>query len=137
MKYYLDTCIWRDYYENRSDKLRPLGEWAFEFLSQALEKECTILYSDMIVTELAKYYSEKEIFSIFSIIAKNGSILRALISSKQEYEARKLCQEHNIAFGDALHAVLARDNDAIVITRDKHFLSLHSIVVCKKPEELL
>ena len=31
-KYYLDTCIWRDYFENRSDKFRPLGDWAFSLI---------------------------------------------------------------------------------------------------------
>ena len=37
MKYYLDTSIWRDYYENRSDKFRPWGEWALILINKILE----------------------------------------------------------------------------------------------------
>lgn len=34
MRFYLDACIWGDYWENRSDNFRPLGEWAFRYLSR-------------------------------------------------------------------------------------------------------
>ena len=33
-RFYLDTCIWRDYYENRSDNFRPLGEWALFLINK-------------------------------------------------------------------------------------------------------
>jgi len=36
-----------------------------------------------------------------------------------------------------LHSILARDNQAVLITRDKHFLKLLDICIIKKPEELI
>ena len=34
--YYVDSAIWRDLHENRTDKFRPLGEWAFELFRKIL-----------------------------------------------------------------------------------------------------
>ncbi len=48
-RFYIDTCIWRDYYENRSDNLKPLGEWALQFLKNAVNNDDLILYSDLTV----------------------------------------------------------------------------------------
>ena len=50
MKYYLDTCIWRDYFENREDKYRPLGEWEFRLIKKIIAEELEILFSDLIIT---------------------------------------------------------------------------------------
>jgi uncharacterized protein with PIN domain len=52
-------------------------------------------------------------------------------------EARKL----NLKFkdthtSDIVHALLARDNGAIMITRDKHFYALECLVEIRKPEEI-
>ena len=68
MKYYIDACIWRDYFENRSDNFRPLGEWALRFMKKVIEEQGFILYSDLVIDELSKFYTESEIKSIFSIV---------------------------------------------------------------------
>ena len=136
-KYYLDTSIWRDYYENRSDKFRPLGEWALNLLTNILENEDYVLYSDFIIEELKIRYGEKEIKNIFEIVNKRNLLIKVDISNSQTKEAAILCKKQKVAFGDALHAILARDNDAIMITRDNHFLELTDIAEIKKPEELI
>ena len=136
-KYYLDTSIWRDYYENRSDKFRPLGEWALKLINEIIENKEIILFSDFVMEELKVKYSEEEINKIFEIASKRDLLVRVDISEQQVKEAAKLCKERNIAFGDALHAILARDNKAIMVSRDKHFLELLDIVEVKKPEELV
>ena len=59
------------------------------------------------------------------------------VKENQLKEARKINRERNIPFKDALHAILARDNCAILVTRDHHFEELQDIAVCKKPEEIL
>lgn len=59
------------------------------------------------------------------------------ISESQAKEAAILCKQRKVAFGDALHAILARDNNAIMVTRDKHFLGLADIAEVKKPEDLI
>jgi len=68
-KYYIDTSIWRDYYEDRSDGIRPLGEFAFRFFSYCIESESIILYSNLVLEELGTAYSGDEIKKIMGIVS--------------------------------------------------------------------
>ncbi|MEK6934395.1 MAG: PIN domain-containing protein [Nanoarchaeota archaeon] len=136
-KFYIDPSIWRDYYENRSDRFRPLGEWALKLINEIIENKNVIIYSDFVIEELKIKYNEEEINKILGIIGQRGLLLKVDISKAQLQEASILCKKRNVAFGDALHAILARDNKAIMITRDKHFLELLDIVEIKKPEDLI
>jgi len=58
-------------------------------------------------------------------------------SSEQRGEAKKIAQERDLPPGDVLHALIARDNNLVLITRDKHFLKLQDLSVCYKPEQLI
>lgn len=136
-RFYFDSAIWRDYYENRSDKFRPLGEWALKLLNNVIENKDHILYSDLVIEELKVKYKEEEISNILEIIVKRNLLFKVNISGQQAKEAARLCRERKVAFGDALHAILARDNNAVMVTRDKHFLELTDISEIKKPEELV
>lgn len=137
MKYYLDTCIWRDYFENREDNFRPLGEWALSLLKQIIQNKDIVFISDFSIQELKIKYSEQEINSILKIIQAQNLLINLQTNDFQIKEAAKLCKERNVAFADALHAVLSRDNNAILITRDVHFTELLDLVDIKKPEELI
>ncbi len=136
-KFYLDTAIWRDYYENRKDKFRPLGEWALYFLHKTIKNKNIILYSDFVVKELENKYSIDEINNIFRIIKKRNLLVKVKISKKQIKKASMISKKRKVAFGDALHSILARDNNSILISRDKHFQELTDIVKIKKPEDLI
>ena len=136
-KFYLDTSIWIDYYENRSDRFRQIGEWALQFLKIVIKNNWIVIYSELITYELLKIFSQEEIIKIFSILADRGLLKEVNINYIQRKEAAILSKEINVPFGDALHAVLARDNKAILITRDKHFLELLDIAYVKKPEDLI
>lgn len=46
-KYYLDACIWRDYFENREDRFRPLGEWAFRLVNYHYINEMASCFKDV------------------------------------------------------------------------------------------
>ncbi|HII14779.1 MAG TPA: type II toxin-antitoxin system VapC family toxin [Nanoarchaeota archaeon] len=136
-RYYLDTCIWKDYYENRSDRLRPIGEWALAFINKAVEEGSRLLYSDAVIRELNRYYTMDKTDAILSIVRNEDCLEKVSISRGQAQEARELSRKHNVPFGDALHAVLARDNNAIIVTRDRHFDELRDIAEARKPEELI
>ena len=56
---------------------------------------------------------------------------------KQREEAKKIAKERDVPAGDALHAIVARDNDLILVTRDRHFRKLEDISKHYKPEELI
>ena len=136
-KYYLDTLIWRDYYEGRKDNLRPLADWALIFLKKAIAEDSIILYSDFVDAELRKDYDDRKIKDVLELVT-DAQILKIINANNEQIrEAARISKARKVPFGDALHAVLARDNGAIVITRDKHFENLQDIAPSKKPEELI
>jgi predicted nucleic acid-binding protein len=136
-KYYLDACIWKDYYENRSDKYRPLGEWALMLINKILEERGIILVSDFLVDELENEYNLREIEKIFRIAFEQNLLERVSTSVFQWKLAVQIADERKVYRGDALHAILARDCGAILVTRDRHFEKLKDIVKVVKPEELI
>ena len=126
MKYYVDTCIWRDYWENRSDGLRPLGEFAFQFFKN-LDVDDVVIVSDVVINELLKCYTPTTVEEVFSITRK---IIRVCITKEEDARARILSNALSIPLGDAMHQIIAEREHAIVVTRDKHFISR------RLPEEL-
>lgn len=133
-KYYFDTSIWRDYYENREDNFRPLGEWALTLIKVIEEEGGQIFYSDLIIDELTEAYTSEQIQEILEMYQ---CITKVNINSKQLEEAKILGKVRKVGKSDALHAILSRDNGAILITRDNHFQDLTDIAIIKKPEEVI
>lgn len=133
-KYYLDTAIWRDLHENRTDRFRPLGEWAFELIRKIREEKQIILYSDAVIGELIKYFENVD--EIFRLAVEENLLLKVDIKREQFVEAVNLCKKLQIPHKDCLHAILARDNNAILVTRDRDFEKINFVIV-KKPEELI
>lgn len=134
-KYYLDSCIWRDYLEDRQDKFRPLGEWAFRIIQKIIKDEDVIVISDAVFEELKSFNQNINI----EISKSVPELCLYYIESSREQiiEAKNIAKTLKMPVNDALHAILARDNQAILITRDKHFLDLLNIVDIKKPEDLI
>ncbi len=134
-RFYLDTAIWRDYFEDRKDNIRPLGEFAFQFLRNCDKNDCTVLYSETVVHELKRDYSDEKIKQIFSSFEHFLKFVP--ISNEQYLEAKKLAkvkiESHE---SDILHSILARDNNAVLVTRDFHFNTLQDVVEIKLPEEV-
>ncbi|MBI4919077.1 PIN domain-containing protein [archaeon] len=137
MKYYIDTSIWRDLHENREDKFRPLGEWAFEFFKRVILNKEIVLFSDLVVDELSIEYTKEEIELIFSIVSKVNLLEKVGENEDQVREAMILRKQRKVPSGDALHAILARDNGAVMVTRDGHFYELTDIAEIRKPEDLI
>ncbi|MBW2990557.1 hypothetical protein KY348_02515 [Candidatus Woesearchaeota archaeon] len=60
-KYIIDSCIWRDFYEDRVSKSgRPLGKYAFDLFFKILKRNDVILFSDALTGELRKYYPKEK-----------------------------------------------------------------------------
>ena len=134
-KYYLDTAIYIDYNENRTDRFRPLGEWALRLFSLIECTDSLLIISDILLKELKDYYSDSEIIDLLNRFKIKQ--LKVESTEKQMAEAKILAKMRGIPGADAHHVILARDNNAIMVTRDHHFDSLHDIVEIKKPEDLI
>ncbi len=137
-KYLLDTCIWRDFYENRfSLSGNPLGKYATNLFMQILKRKDKILYSEALVWEMKKDYDIEEIFDMLNVLIM-GKILLKIDITKEEYsEGKTLCQERNLPFIDCLNAIQARNHKAILVTQDKHFFeNLSDITKSVKPQDI-
>ena len=135
-RYYLDTCIWRDYFENRIDNFRPLGEWAFKLIKKIIAEGGEILYSDLVIEELEIAYSDERIQKIFSIVPREMLIKVTIFSEDLKY-ARELAKQINLPYKDALHSILSKNNNSLFITRDKHFENAFLNLEIFKPEDLI
>ena len=135
MKFYIDTSIWMDYYEDRRDNLRPIGEFAFQLLVFIKTGEHTIIVSDEVLSELGKFYSDDEIADILSIMKDEIEVVD--ITKEQHERAKVLALERAIPRGDAVHAIVAGDLNIVLVARDWHFEQVTDIVTTKKPEEII
>ncbi len=132
--FYWDANIWLDIYEKRG----YANEAATNLLKKIIITDRVIFYSDLVVDELKKVgYSPYEINQIFGI-AKPDHLKRVHIYKKQIDEAREVARRQDVPEADALHAILARDNQFTLVSRDqKDFPKLKYICSAKLPEELV
>lgn len=135
-RFYLDSCIWLDFFEDRSDSLKPLGEFAFMFLKKCLNEKNPVIVSDIVTKELQLFLPDAHIqerMDVFSEI-----IVKVEHSKSQAEEAKALWKklDAKFPFFDILHAIIARDANAILVSRDRHFEKL-GIAEFNAPEELL
>ncbi len=130
---YLDTNIWLDLYYQRNDRV----EIAEKLFMHIIEHEVLVIYSDLLLDELKHQYLSKT--EISTLISQVPVLLKrkAHIYSFQNIEARNLLRLRKLPFADCLHAIIARDNQAVMITRDHDFQKLKDIVISKQPEEII
>lgn len=131
--YYFDTSIWIDIYDERGFN----GEVAKELLEKIILEEGVIFYSDVVFVEFKRVgFSEYEINQVLGI-AKPDHLQRINSTKIQMEEAKKLAAQRQVPVRDALHAVLARDREAQLVSRDRHFQKLKDITIAKFPEDLI
>ena len=131
IKYYLDTSILLDYYEKRENN----DYIALKLIEKIILNNDTIIYSDIHIKELKKIYSKEELLCLIREIKTNKIFVH--VSRWQRIEARKISQTKDVPFLDILHAIIARDNESILVSNDKDFIFLKNITLIKTPRELL
>ena len=130
-RFYFDTSIWIDIYDKRGAH----GEHAMKLMEKIILDDLFVVYSEVVVAELQGLgFSDFEINEMLSI-AKPNHIVRVHASKHQREEAKRIAQQRKVPRGDALHAILARDNNLQLISRDNDFEQLRDITIAKRPEE--
>lgn len=136
MKFYLDTSIWIDLYEDRKGfNNEPLGDYAWALFSYIMKNNYKIAVSDIVLRELLKKYSMQAINGMMKPFEK--IIIKVFSSHEEVAEAEVISRQTLVPKLDALHAVIARDNSLILITRDNHFWKLDNIIRHYKPEDIV
>lgn len=137
-KYWLDTCIWRDFYEDRTSKSgKPFGKYATKLFMKILKNKDKILFSESLIWELKRDYYEKDINDMFKLLFVNNVLVKIDITKEEYSESKKLSQERKIPFVDCLNALQARNHNAIMISQDEHFhKNLLDITKTIKPQDI-
>mgnify|MGYP001619099966 CR=1 FL=1 len=131
--FYLDTSIWLDFYERRNKN----GELALKLILKIIEEDFKIAYSDLNIKEFKNLGYTKEQINAILLIAKPDNIKHIHIYREQIEEARKLARQKDVPNKDALHAILARDNNLQLVSRDRHFEKLKDVADAKIPEDFI
>lgn len=136
MRFYLDTSIWIDLYEDRKGfNNEPFGKHAWDLIAYIKAIKGKIVVSTFLLKELESRYSLGQIRGMTFLF--EGMMIKAGVSDFQASEARRLSKERNVPFGDAIHAVVARDNAAFLVSRDRHFALLADICSVIPPEKII
>ncbi|HLD42595.1 MAG TPA: PIN domain-containing protein [Candidatus Nanoarchaeia archaeon] len=131
--FYFDTSIWLDFHEKRGKN----GGSALKLILKILNEDLRIGYSDLNVKEFKDLdYTQDQIDSVLSMLKPNN-IQKVHIYREQKEEAKKTAKQRNVPEGDALQAILCRDNNLQMISRDLHFMQLRDITIAKLPEDLI
>jgi len=133
----LDTQIWVDHYLERGPE-GIYGKQALKLILKVIADDIKILFSNFNERELKGIgLAQTEINSLLSMI-KPEHIKRVSVTKSQFVEAHKLAKQRSIPLGDAIHAIIARDYNAQMVSRDeKDFRKLKDITAFKKPEDLI
>ena len=134
--FYFDTSIWLDFFENRDEPNFQKGELVNKLLNKIINENDKILYSDINLIELkALGYSAYELKDMFKELK---AILFFVESTNYQIgKAKDISAKRSIPKGDALHAIIARDNHAILITFDDHFKKIVDITKPYKPQDII
>ena len=133
--FYIDTNIWLDFLLERKDRNKDLGNIALKFFYKILRNEDNIIVSNTLFHELDKNISLENIRSI--LLPFNKILIKTEETEEMLAQANKISKERNVSRADVIYALLAKNNNAIIISRDKHFKELSDICISKRPEELV
>lgn len=138
MKVFVDSNIFLDYYFDRKNHIKPLGEFAFQFIKRALACEFELVICDRVLDEIKRKLElnslevERRIFHELNS-AKKLEIID--YSDQQALEAKQLGKNTGFPINDCLYAVIARDLTIPIVSRDNHFKEILFVEVFS-PEEL-
>ena len=132
-RFYIDTSIWIDVYEDRKGyNGELLGRCGSKLLFHIIATDSMIIITDYLIIELCNKYNIEQVKCMMMPFEK--IIKRIDISSEQYREAEILAFERRVPYGDALHSIIARDSKCILIARDRHFDRLRDISEPHTPE---
>lgn len=135
-KYYFDTSIWLDFFEDRDKPNFPKSQWVTDLMNKITNIDSKIVVSDHNINELAlNGYAIYEVENMFKPL--KGILIFVEATEKQVRRSRDLASKRNIPKNDALHALIARDNKTHLITLDNHFKKIKDIIEPNSPKKFI
>ena len=128
---YVDANVYLDYFEERTNGIRPLNDFAFKIFERTLECEFEIVISDATINEIERHYKTASRANIlFEELIRKGKIINA----NAKTEENELSKGHS----DALHYMIAeRTGCKFIVTRNiRHFSDFSGFVKPVLPEQI-
>jgi hypothetical protein len=92
-RYYFDTCIWIDYYDNRvGPRGRPLGAIAGKLLLKIIMENELVAVSDGLTVELNNYYGPAQTLTMLKFISRLCILKKVIASTAEILEAEVICR---------------------------------------------
>ena len=134
-KIYIASNIWLDFWLDRTLNLLPAGYYAKNLLDRVISCEFAIVLSNFIFKELETNIKIdlNERMGTFKLINK---LTITEVTKQLFFDAKKLAKERSIPISDAVRTLMARQERAILVSRDKHFKEVEDLVEVRLPEEL-
>ena len=128
---YIDTNVWIDYFLNRSDRLRPLGDFAHELLKKTISCKYKVAISDWLKKEINSTGHTQPFSEIEKELQRWNKIIFIKTSFDDINNAKKTKHWH-----DSLHEILAiKSNAKYLVTRNQKDFSGEKIAIVL-PESL-
>ncbi len=129
---HLNTCVYLDCWQDRKDKLRPLGEFAFQLIRRAIQCEFEVVVSNWVVEELEGQLPTKEVAEMLYPLYDSGKAIKIKRAKEDGGKARALSAN----WTDALHVVLAKKaGTECIITRNlSDFAEFQNLLPAYAPE---
>jgi predicted nucleic acid-binding protein len=128
---YCDTNVYIDYFLDRRDRLRPLGELAQSLFRRTFDCEFSIVVSDLILLELKNQGCIPSAYSLMNQLYLCGKLMLVEAVKDDKIIAQKL----DAHFSDAMHAAIAHRAGAtcIVTMNMKDFAQIRSFIQSAEP----
>lgn len=135
-RFYFDTSIWIDLFENRNEPNFPKGQLVLKLLEKILKINSQVIYSELNIEELQDYgFADYEINQFFRPL--ENFIIFTEYTEKEARRAKDIAIRRKIPRKDALHAIIARNNNATLIAFDKHFQKVKDLTNPKRPQDFI
>lgn len=129
----IDTNIILDFLLGSKNNLKS----AKDFFKATLSCKHNLFLCEPVMFELKAHGFDKDAEElIFQLMRKKNKIRFIEETTEEINQAKDIIKNTNLPFNDALISILAKKADAIIVTRDKHFLELRQIADSFKPEDL-
>ena len=135
---YLDTNIYIDYFLNRIDKLRPLGDFAFNLIKKIIMGEYKLIISDLVIIELERNGFEKQVKVLLEKLKETNNLIFVISTKEDNLRTKNIVKNRKTSFNDTKHAIVASKTKAdYFVTRNiKDFEDLNDLVYPIYPESL-
>jgi predicted nucleic acid-binding protein len=141
VSYYVDSCVYLNLWRKEVDEYgNLLWKFAKEFFEKTEDENSIIYYSGYLLKELMFTFDEKQFIEKLELFNYSPNFKRITLT-KEEYNLAKKIKRENFeaSFYDIIHMLLAKQNNSILMTRDRLLMQLAKeySVIAKRPEEIL